>query len=517
MPDGVTTMGKDLLPYTLETVKLSANLREIPERAFQGMYNLSSVTFGEDAKLESIGYRAFCQSPLTSFAMPATVKTIGDYAFYFCKQLANVTFSSQLTSIGEFAFNNCEKLKSVTLPNTLTTLGRNAFSNCYKLENLTLPSSLKVIPKEAFMSTWGLTALILPEGIEKVGESAFLGDYNVTTLSLPQTLTEVADEGFCSIGVKTLNLPKGLTVIGDKAFETETIRDVYVKWESSPAVLSEIGFSTNVYNVYTTLHVPQGTKAVYEAAAGWSKFAKIAEEGETLLNNGDVFWAMSPDGVNMLYTVADAKTKTCYLGRANGASNDDDPFYEGNITVPATANGYQVASIGVGAFQSIYKLTSVTLSEGIKDIKALAFSMCTALKSVTLPSTATSIGYDAFYNCKAIEKITAGMTTPFAFDSSRFPSEVYTNATVYVPKDTKSLYQATEGWKNFKKIVEAGNVVKGDANGDGLLDVTDAEVALNYILGRTNQIGNAADVNGDTRIDIADVVWIIETLTSTGQ
>ena len=152
-----------------------------------------------------------------------------------------------------------------------------------------------------------------------------------------------------------------------------------------------------------------------------------------------------------------------------------------------------------------------------EDIKALAFSMCTALKSVTLPSTATSIGYDAFYNCKAIEKITAGMTTPFAFDSSRFPSEVYTNATVYVPKDTKSLYQATEGWKNFKKIVEAGNVVKGDANGDGLLDVTDAEVALNYILGRTNQIGNAADVNGDTRIDIADVVWIIETLTSTGQ
>lgn len=38
--------------------------------------------------------------------------------------------------------------------------------------------------------------------------------------------------------------------------------------------------------------------------------------------------------------------------------------------------------------------------------------------------------------------------------STYFDSSNYTNATLYVPKGTKTLYQNTDGWKNFQNIVE---------------------------------------------------------------
>ena len=68
---------------------------------------------------------------------------------------------------------------------------------------------------------------------------------------------------------------------------------------------------------------------------------------------------------------------------------------------------------------------------------------------------------------------------PFAIDDMVFQyydnGQKFTSATLYVPKGTKALYQATGGWKNFTKIVETGgeepapeivrNVVMEEATG----------------------------------------------------
>ena len=52
---------------------------------------------------------------------------------------------------------------------------------------------------------------------------------------------------------------------------------------------------------------------------------------------------------------------------------------------------------------------------------------------------------------------------------------------------------------------------KGDANGDGVVDVADVVAVVNYILGKASGNFNkaAANINGDEYIDVADVVGIV--------
>ena len=72
-------------------------------------------------------------------------------------------------------------------------------------------------------------------------------------------------------------------------------------------------------------------------------------------------------------------------------------------------------------------------------------------------------------------------------------------------------------WKNFTNTVEMEEVLPGDADGNGQVNLADAEAILDYITGKTSEIGNAADANGDGVVDITDVTWIIRMLTTTGQ
>lgn len=65
-----------------------------------------------------------------------------------------------------------------------------------------------------------------------------------------------------------------------------------------------------------------------------------------------------------------------------------------NIVIPNS-----VISIGVSAFESNRALSSITLNEGLKDIKARAFYDCRKLASVTIPNSVITIGNNAFSYC----------------------------------------------------------------------------------------------------------------------
>ena len=66
----------------------------------------------------------------------------------------------------------------------------------------------------------------------------------------------------------------------------------------------------------------------------------------------------------------------------------------------------------------------------------------------------TSIGENAFDGCYNLEKVNSKIASPFAISDETFDSDTYSNATLYVPKGTVAQYKATDGWKNFKNIVE---------------------------------------------------------------
>lgn len=76
------------------------------------------------------------------------------------------------------------------------------------------------------------------------------------------------------------------------------------------------------------------------------------------------------------------------------------------IVIPSEYDGFPVIAIGDDAFYGCFKLTSITIPDGVTSIGDQAFYDCSKLTSVTIGNSVTSIGDDAFYGCKGLTSIT---------------------------------------------------------------------------------------------------------------
>ena len=166
LPASVTSIGRYAFSDCtgLTSVTLPASVTSIGGAAFSGCTGLTSVTL--PASVTSIGDAAFSGcTGLTSFAVtpgnahfssedgllynasgtsllffpaartggysiPASITTIGDYAFYFCTRLTSVTLPASVTTIGNVAFYGCTGLKSAVFQgNAPGGFGGSVFAN----------------------------------------------------------------------------------------------------------------------------------------------------------------------------------------------------------------------------------------------------------------------------------------------------------------------------------------------------------------------------------------------------
>jgi hypothetical protein len=84
----------------------------------------------------------------------------------------------------------------------------------------------------------------------------------------------------------------------------------------------------------------------------------------------------------------------------------------GAVVIPATTNGYPVTSIGPGAFQNQWSMTSVTIPDSITNIGSSAFQGCYGLTSVAISAFVNTIGSTAFSNCRKLTAITVNPENP---------------------------------------------------------------------------------------------------------
>ena len=82
---------------------------------------------------------------ITRVIIGNNVSQIGEYCFYFCTALSNISFTAGITSIGKQAFGLCYALNIVIIPEGVTSIGDSAFSSAQGLKVLTLPSTLASI------------------------------------------------------------------------------------------------------------------------------------------------------------------------------------------------------------------------------------------------------------------------------------------------------------------------------------------------------------------------------------
>ena len=163
----------------------------------------------------------------------------------------NIDGNSYYTSndkLGNYAFYDCGVLTNLTIPSSVTSIGESAFSGCSSLTNL-----YYIIDDE--FETY------LSKGHPYIGVNCgieyYLNDKKITSVVIPSTITEM----------------------GKYAFQNcRDLTSVYVSW-STPISAYDTFSEADLGNC--TLYVPQGTEQDYFLADVWGYFGNIVEYDPT--------------------------------------------------------------------------------------------------------------------------------------------------------------------------------------------------------------------------------------------
>lgn len=147
------------------------------------------------------------------------------------------------------------------------------------------------------------------------------------------------------------------------------------------------------------------------------------------------------------------RTHSCSLEDLEGQAIYD--FYSGVIAVPETVSGYQVVSVGHGAFEEMPKLTNVVLPDAVEQIDGNAFCKTTAMTSFSFPPNLRKIGDYAFSisGISAIEMVSVKELGISVFSRCHNLSEiVWPGHLATIPEST------FEECNNLKKVIVTDGV-----------------------------------------------------------
>jgi hypothetical protein len=192
-------------------------------------------------------------------AIPDTVTSIGNFAFYLNSGLTRVTFGpgSQLASIGESAFLRATALTTIALPGLVSSIGRFAFQFTTSLNSITIPNLVSTIGEGAFVYTTSLTSISLPSSLTTITRELFQSS-SITSLTVPNLVTTIEERAFISTSsLTTINLPASTTSIAADAF-TNTSALTAINVDAANPIFSSIdGVVFNKAGT-TLLRYPEG-------------------------------------------------------------------------------------------------------------------------------------------------------------------------------------------------------------------------------------------------------------------
>lgn len=497
-PDGVIdipdTVTKDNIDYTVtaignnafesssprsnvSSVFIPATVLSIGDSAFNYCNVLTTVTFAEGSQLKSIGRAAFygtehAHPRFKEIKIPDSVETIGNGAFYDCRDLERITLPSTLQKLSNSTFYDCTALSEVTFPASLKTIEKSAFSGCRTLSEVKLPASLTTIQSYVFDRCSALKTVFYDGSLERWSQintsNDFLG-YSSPSLVMDDYTAQfilVKDDLFAEpIPKKTVTITKytgkestvilpstinswPVTKIGEDAFQDNTtITSVTI-----PGSVTEIGANafagcTNLTSVtyggdWSNLTIQSGNPAVEDAV------------------NAQLFdFAFTPDNTAVIVTnykckgtAADVTIPSHYKGKPVTAINN---AAFPNSAVTSVTIPDSVTSIPDAAFVNCSQLTNISIPNSVTYIGFSAFDGCASLKSITLPSSLRTIGNSAFAGCPSLMTVTyPGSKTQWDAISKGSNNDVLENKLVC--NKLEATFNPDNGESIFKQSIDRG-------------------------------------------------------------
>lgn len=311
----------------ITTLKVGASMRGIGDYAFYGCSNLNGIELNDGLRVIGVGAFADCINMSSAkVALNSSINVIADYAFYNCMALENFTVPINVWELGDSVFEGCTGMTRIDLTGNnsnvaLRHIGDNVFRNCASLKSITFPS-MATFEQIIDVSTFdGCVSLEYIEAAQIYNKVDFTGDFAKFKATVPTT--------FYFKGLK--NSPVHQT-----------------------ATRNEIAYS---------FYDEGSGKYVYE-------LTKTEADGKA------VFWV--DDAGNLVYCKMDDGKST--------------------VTIPSIIGPNPVIAIGSGTFQNNCFLKLITIPESIESISDGAFRGCHNLKDVIFenPEKMTAIGVGAF-------------------------------------------------------------------------------------------------------------------------
>ncbi|MCM1546414.1 MAG: leucine-rich repeat domain-containing protein [Clostridiales bacterium] len=426
----------------LETLELGAGVTKIGNSAFKNCTALKSVIL--PAALTDIGDSAFFNAGLTSVNIPASVKTVGEYAFAYDylsnDNLATLTIENGLESIGESAFYRTA-IASLNLPSSVKEVGREAFYGCNLLTEITLNEGLESLGVRAFSITGAVNMNIeLPSTVKSVGTECF-ADITANKIIINGSVETVGENILNGAKVKELEAPacvkvatatkqnttlEKLTVSG-----TDDIPDYAYRYCMALKSVT-VGEGVKHIGSYAFAGLEKLRLGGVETMGSSNPLGDISALEYTKTKDGVNYidnWIISTDyskgggatnldlsGVTGIYQNAFRKTTendTSTLTTVALISSQDTSnikFIGKNAFRGTGITGIEVpASVQVWdeAFYGCEKLNAITVQSGVEKIANNAFNGCTNLTGVNLAATdITEIGDSAFASCQNLRNVT---------------------------------------------------------------------------------------------------------------
>lgn len=350
---------------TMTAVEIPASVDSIGNYAFRGCTALNSIVVDKDNK--ALDSRNNCNAVIVTASdslivgckgtrIEGSVKHIGDRAFYECTGLESIDVPYGVKSIGSSAFDGCTNLSSVELNSSLKSIGNYAFYNCKKLGMLELPNSL-----------------------ESIGSSAFFGCAALPSITIPASVTKI-----------------GSRIVGN----CESLNAISV------------------------------------------------EEGNTVFDSRQ-------DCNAIIVTANDSLTSGCAATIIpNTVRYIGESAFSGCKRLSTIAIPNSVKSIGYDAFYNCTGAKSISIGNAVDSIAYGAFLYCDSLSTIVIPATTTFIGNYSF-QCDGLEEVVSLIADTascrvmrYAFSGLDLPK-----LTLKVPSGKEKQYREAPVWKEFGRII----------------------------------------------------------------
>ncbi|MBO5372559.1 MAG: leucine-rich repeat protein [Lachnospiraceae bacterium] len=333
----------------------------------------------------------------------------------------------KVTSIGEEAFYG-EYITSVEIPDTVTHIGDYAFGECERLVDVIIPGSVTSIAGDAFSGTPWLESQREANPLVVVNHILIDGTTASGDVKVPEGVTSISEEAFSyAENINSIAIPDSVTYIGEKAFY----------WCTN---LAEISIPENI------------TYVGYQAFRQTAWIAKQAEINPLVIVGKTLIYGKTASGDVVIPEIVTSIERDAFIE----VDENGNRYGADNITSITMSDS--VKEIGDWAFDECENLKSVRLSENLTSIGRGTFAGCSSLEEISIPNSVTEIKKEAFYYCSSLK------TVKLSDSINKIESSVFSGCTmltdIVIPESVISIEEAAFSYcQSLKKIIIPDSVV----------------------------------------------------------